>query len=211
MAESAQGILVGKGEREVLIRPDMATMLAFVFCDAAIEPALLRKALTRAVDRTFNMITVDGDTSTSDSLLLVATGKAGNPPITSADAAGPFREALHKVMLELAHLVVRDGEGATRIARISVTGARSLNEARAVARAIACSSLVKTALAGGDPTARASGSDTPEIDDAANALNRLDELFLQEPADPNYQARRDNTLIISLGCATGCSNGLQLA
>jgi glutamate N-acetyltransferase / amino-acid N-acetyltransferase len=136
-----------------MIAPDMATMLAFVFTDAAIDRKLLQSMVAKAADVTFNCITVDGDTSTSDTVLVAATGKAEMKPIRhGADPrARPFREALEGVMRDLAHQIVRDGEGATKFVEIEVTGAKSVADARRAAMAIANSPLVKTAIAGEDP------------------------------------------------------------
>jgi glutamate N-acetyltransferase / amino-acid N-acetyltransferase len=146
------GIAKGAG----MIQPDMATMLAFLFTDAAIEPAALRDALGPATDASFNAITIDSDTSTSDTLLIFATGAAvarGAPRIGLAEDPRlvNFRAALDEVMLDLAHQVVKDGEGATKFVKVSVTGAESSAAARAIARSIANSPLVKTAIAGEDP------------------------------------------------------------
>jgi glutamate N-acetyltransferase / amino-acid N-acetyltransferase len=143
------GIAKGSG----MIAPDMATMLAFVFTDAAIDRKLLQSMVAKAADVTFNCITVDGDTSTSDTVLVAATGKAEMKPIRhGADPrARPFRAALEGVMRDLAHQIVRDGEGATKFVEIEVTGAKSVADARRAAMAIANSPLVKTAIAGEDP------------------------------------------------------------
>ncbi|MFN0115412.1 MAG: bifunctional glutamate N-acetyltransferase/amino-acid acetyltransferase ArgJ [Paracoccaceae bacterium] len=143
------GIAKGSG----MIAPDMATMLVYIFTDAAIPQQLLQKMLSRHMDTTFNAITVDSDTSTSDTLILAATGQGPAAPITSASGpvAKAFEAGLAKVMLDLAHQVVRDGEGATRFVEVAVTGARSDADARKVALAIANSPLVKTAIAGQDP------------------------------------------------------------
>ena len=137
------GIAKGSG----MIAPDMATMLVYIFTDAAIARPLLQEMLGDLTDRTFNCITVDGDTSTSDTLLMAATGKSA----AISDRGGPFEDALHAVMLDLAHQVVRDGEGATKFVEVSVTGAASDGDARKVAQAVANSPLVKTAIAGEDP------------------------------------------------------------
>ena len=138
-----------------MIAPDMATMLAFVFTDAPIAAAALRALLRREVEDTFNAVTVDGDTSTSDTLLLIATGaaaKAGAPKI--AKAGDPrlkdFRRALAGVLADLSEQIARDGEGARKLVRISVTGAVSKKSARRIALSIANSPLVKTAIAGED-------------------------------------------------------------
>ncbi len=136
------GIAKGSG----MIAPDMATMLCFVFTDAAIPAATLQPLLAHAVDSSFNCTTVDSDTSTSDTVLLFATGQAGNPP---ADLAG-FAAALQQVLLDLALMVVRDGEGAQKLISIEVTGAAGDESARRVALAVANSPLVKTAIAGED-------------------------------------------------------------
>ena len=137
------GIAKGSG----MIAPDMATMLVYIFTDASVERPLLQDMLSDLTDRTFNCITVDGDTSTSDTLLLAATGRSA----TVTERGGPFEDALHAVMLDLAHQVVRDGEGATKFVEIAVTGAETDADARRVASAIANSPLVKTAIAGEDP------------------------------------------------------------
>jgi len=141
-------IIKGSG----MIAPDMATMLGYIFTDAAVAPAYLQELLSAAADRTFNCITVDSDTSTSDTVLAFATGKAGNAPIAGPDSAGAdaFAAALEDVCLQLAHLVVKDGEGAQKFVAVTVTGAVSDASARKVGLAIANSPLVKTAIAGED-------------------------------------------------------------
>jgi glutamate N-acetyltransferase/amino-acid N-acetyltransferase len=145
---TVNGIAKGSG----MIAPDMATMLAFVFTDAAIGAPALQAALTAATDRSFNCITVDSDTSTSDTLLLFATGGSGHDPILDADDArlADFRRQLDAVCLDLAHQVVRDGEGASKFVAITVTGAVTDLSARRIGLAIANSPLVKTAIAGED-------------------------------------------------------------
>lgn len=138
------GIAKGSG----MIAPDMATMLVYLFTDVAISQADLQAVLSELTDSTFNSITVDSDTSTSDTLLLCATGKSG----VAADQHDiAFKDALRSVMLDLAHQVVRDGEGATKFIEIRVTGAKSNADARVHALSIANSPLVKTAIAGEDP------------------------------------------------------------
>ncbi len=135
-----------------MIAPDMATMLVYIFTDAAVAQHDLQNALSDLTDRTFNCITVDSDTSTSDTLLLAATGASGVEIGNGRTASGKaFRAALRGVMLDLAHQVVRDGEGATKFVEIAVTGAASPADARRAALAIANSPLVKTAIAGEDP------------------------------------------------------------
>jgi glutamate N-acetyltransferase/amino-acid N-acetyltransferase len=143
------GIAKGSG----MIAPDMATMLAYIFTDAAIAPAALQRMVSRHVVHTFNAITVDGDTSTSDALIVAATGRARAAPITDlrGKSARAFEKALAGVMRDLALQVVRDGEGATKLVEVAVTGAETPADARTVAMAIANSPLVKTAIAGQDP------------------------------------------------------------
>lgn len=137
-----------------MIAPNMGTMLAFLFTDAKIPPAVLKRLLVEANERSFNSITVDGDTSTSDSVFLCATGE-GKPhkPVRSASDAHlrDFKKALQTVMTDLAQQIVRDGEGARKFATITVTGAASEKAARRIGLAIANSPLVKTAIAGEDP------------------------------------------------------------
>ncbi|MBU3031259.1 bifunctional glutamate N-acetyltransferase/amino-acid acetyltransferase ArgJ [Paracoccus marinaquae] len=142
------GIAKGSG----MIAPDMATMLVYVFTDAKIAATLLQRALSSGLDRSFNAITVDSDTSTSDALILAATGQGGAAEITSLEGGtgAAFVQALHGVMRDLAQLVVRDGEGATKFVEVQVTGAVSEADAQRVAMAIANSPLVKTAIAGED-------------------------------------------------------------
>jgi glutamate N-acetyltransferase/amino-acid N-acetyltransferase len=142
------GIAKGAG----MIAPDMATMLSFLFTDAPIAASVLQELLSATVGDTFNAITIDGDTSTSDTVLLFATGKAGGARIERADdpRLEPFRAALAEVMRDLAHWIVKDGEGARKFVGITVTGAESDASARRIAFSIANSPLVKTAVAGED-------------------------------------------------------------
>jgi glutamate N-acetyltransferase/amino-acid N-acetyltransferase len=142
------GIAKGSG----MIAPNMATMLVFLFTDADLSPAVAQALISKHVDLTFNTITVDGDTSTSDTLLLFATGASGAPRIE--DPRDPrlavFEAALHETMLDLALQVVKDGEGAEKIIRIEITGAVNDASARRIGLAIGNSPLLKTAVAGGD-------------------------------------------------------------
>ena len=140
------GIAKGSG----MIAPDMATMLVYIFTDAKIPAATLQKLLSRNVDASFNSITVDSDTSTSDTLLIAATGQSAAAALKGTHLKA-FEAALQSVMLNLAHQVIRDGEGATKFVEIRVTGAASNPDAHRVALAIANSPLVKTAIAGQDP------------------------------------------------------------
>ncbi len=142
------GIIKGSG----MIAPDMATMLGCIFTDAAVSPEFLQRALSAANGRSFSCITVDGDTSTSDTVLAFATGRAGNAPLVDddSDGADAFRAALADLCHQLALLVVRDGEGATKLIEIRVEGAESDRSAHRIALSIANSPLVKTAIAGED-------------------------------------------------------------
>jgi len=143
------GISKGAG----MIRPNMATMLGFVATDAAIVPALVQQLVREAADESFNRITIDGDTSTNDSFVLIATQRAGNAPIESLDSADgrALREAVFDVSRRLAQAIVRDGEGATKFITIRVEGGASIDECRQAAYAIGHSPLVKTAFFASDP------------------------------------------------------------
>ncbi len=144
--------LLGCAKGAGMIHPQMATMLAYVITDAAIAPALLRRALTGVAGRTFNSITVDGDTSTNDTALVLANGASGARTIRAGTTGyRAFVAALEKVCRKLALEIVADGEGASRVVEIDVRGARTARAAEQVARTIAGSALVKTALAGADP------------------------------------------------------------
>jgi glutamate N-acetyltransferase/amino-acid N-acetyltransferase len=142
------GIAKGSG----MIAPDMATMLCFAFTDAAIPSALLTRTLARGVKRSFNRVTVDSDTSTSDTVLLVATGQAAHERLHVHDrkALRDFRRSLESLLLDLALQVVRDGEGAQKLVRVDVRGAVSRKSAHRIAMSVANSPLVKTAIAGSD-------------------------------------------------------------
>ncbi len=142
------GIAKGAG----MIAPDMATMLGFVFTDAAIPAKVLRDILKPAVERSFNSITVDGDTSTNDTVLLFATGQAEHAPVRAAGDAKlkDFKRKLEEVLVDLARQIIQDGEGASKFVTVTVTGAASPRAARRIAFAIANSPLVKTAIAGED-------------------------------------------------------------
>jgi len=140
------GIAKGSG----MIAPDMATMLSFIFTDAAIPALALQAMLSKGVEHSFNCVTIDSDTSTSDTVLLFATGQAGNAPTEDPGALADFRRALNEVLHELAMLVVRDGEGAQKLVQITVEGAVSNASAKRIGLAIANSPLVKTAIAGED-------------------------------------------------------------
>ena len=145
---SVYGVAKGAG----MIRPDMATLLAFVLTDAFVSPSALQTLLSRAVDSTFNRITVDGDTSTNDTVLALASGLAGGQLLDgNRDALGRLGEALREVCQDLARMMVRDGEGATKVVDVRVSGAVSDEAALSIARTVAESPLVKTAIHGEDP------------------------------------------------------------
>jgi len=204
------GIAKGSG----MIAPDMATMLVYIFTDARLPRADLQKLVGELNDKTFNCITVDSDTSTSDTVLVAATGASGQ------DVSGvpAFEEALHGVMLDLAHQVVRDGEGATKFVEISVTGAISNDEAKTHARAIANSPLIKTAIAGEDPNwgrvVMAIGKSGAEADRDTLAIRFGDILVAEkgwvspgysEAAGAAYMRRQDLKISVDLGLGTGAA------
>ena len=143
------GISKGAG----MIRPNMATMLGFVATDAAVDPALMQQLVTEAADESFNCITIDGDTSTNDSFVLIATRRAGNAPVTSLESADGrvLRDAVVEVSRQLAQAIVRDGEGATKFITVQIDGGRTEAECKQVAYAVGHSPLVKTAFFASDP------------------------------------------------------------
>ncbi|HYC03885.1 MAG TPA: bifunctional glutamate N-acetyltransferase/amino-acid acetyltransferase ArgJ [Azospirillaceae bacterium] len=173
-----------------MIAPDMATMLGFIFTDAAISAPALQAMLSASNERSFNCVTVDGDTSTSDTVIMAATGTAGHKPVT--DAADPraraFRKALDAVCLDLAQQIVRDGEGATKFVTLTVRGAASNKAAKRIALTVANSPLVKTAIAGED-------ANWGRI---VAAVGRAGE-----------KADRDR-LVISIGGVQICANGMEV-
>ncbi|MCB1631663.1 MAG: bifunctional glutamate N-acetyltransferase/amino-acid acetyltransferase ArgJ [Pseudomonadales bacterium] len=210
-AVTVSGIAKGAG----MIRPDMATMLAFVATDATVDPALLDALLGRAVDASFNAITVDGDTSTNDACVLVATGAAGAPPIRSITDAGAMElaAALEEVCLELAQAIVRDAEGATKFVEVMVRGGLDVAECRRAAYAVAESPLVKTALFASDPNwgrilAAVGRAGVAGLDVARVAID-LDEVPIVRGGarDPAYteadgqrvMAREEIRIVIDLG------------
>jgi len=181
--ESAIAIEIGGKEVRIgamtkgvgMIHPNMATMLAFIGTDANLDKRFARTALKRAVDRTFNMITVDGDTSTNDSCFLLANGLSGAPTLAASSAdAERFAEALEAVCTDLARKMAADGEGASKLLQVDVTGAATEADARAAARAVVGSSLVKAALHGEDPNwgriFAAVGNSSAKVDASRAAL-----------------------------------------
>lgn len=158
-----------------MIHPNMATMLCFIATDAAVERGFLQGALRRCADRTFNMLSVDGDTSTNDMALMLANGAAGNPAVQEGTPdAGLFESALYEVLANLTRRMAQDGEGATKLIEVTIEGAASLEDARKAARAVVRSSLVKAAVHGGDPNwgrvICAIGSSGATVEEAKMAL-----------------------------------------
>jgi glutamate N-acetyltransferase/amino-acid N-acetyltransferase len=167
------GIAKGVG----MLQPNMATMLAYLATDAKVSQAMLQQLVKEVADESFNRVTVDGDTSTNDSFVLMATGKAGNAEIRSRDDAayGALRAALTGVAQELAIKIARDGEGATKLITVEVQNAKSVDEAHRVAKSIAHSPLVKTAFFASDPNLgrliMAIGNAIPSLGNAVHDLN----------------------------------------
>jgi len=207
------GIAKGSG----MICPDMATMLGFLFTDAAIDPALLQEMLSAANERSFNAITVDGDTSTNDMAAILASGRSGQI-VRGSDDAGIFFSALETVMTFLARLIVLDGEGATKLVEIRVEGAENDEDAKKAARTIAGSSLVKTAMNGEDANwgriIAAVGRSGARVDTERLTV-KFNDLAILEPgyrsdfseeeakkilAEPGY------TITISMGRGTGSAS-----
>ncbi len=154
VSEELDGISItigGMGKGSGMIHPNMATMLGFITTDVNITQPMLQKALKKAIDTTFNMITVDGDTSTNDSVIVLANGEAGNAVIDSeGEAFDKFFNCLYEVCKYIAISIVRDGEGATKLLEVNLTGAKSFEDGKALAKSILTSSLVKTAFFGED-------------------------------------------------------------
>jgi len=215
-AVTIAGIAKGSG----MICPDMATMLAFVFADAALPAGILQSLLERANARSFNRITVDGDTSTSDMVLLFATGRAGapEPAIENAEDArlSDLKAKIEQVMVDLAQQVVRDGEGARKFITVDVAGARDEAAAKRVAMAIANSPLVKTAIAGEDPNwgriLMAVGKSGEAVDPGALRVWLGDHLVAErgarhpaydEAQAKAYMAEADILIRVDLGAGVG--------
>jgi len=151
-AGNSQFTIGGVAKGSGMIHPNLATMLCFLSTDAAVELDFLKLALQKAVDISFNLVSVDGDTSTNDMVSIMANGIAGNEPITSDNwLAGAFQQALEQVCIYLAKCIARDGEGATRLIEVTISGAPSVAQARLAARTVVSSPLVKTAVHGSDP------------------------------------------------------------
>lgn len=207
---SIGGMAKGSG----MIHPDMATMLSVVVTDAAIEQPALETALRQAVNRSFNRMTVDGDTSTNDTVVILASGQAGQPALTEAtgEAFERFCAALTEVCVTLAKAVARDGEGATKLVEITVRGAASEVEAVSAAKTVAISPLMKTALFGNDPNwgraLMAIGRSGVQVDPAQVSL-WLGEFQLVKQGEPQafdpaqarawLEAQTEVTLLADLG------------
>ncbi|MEJ6479260.1 MAG: bifunctional glutamate N-acetyltransferase/amino-acid acetyltransferase ArgJ [Octadecabacter sp.] len=202
------GIAKGSG----MIAPDMATMLVYIFTDALISQSALQSLLGTLTDQTFNCITVDSDTSTSDTLLMGATGASG----VDVSESVAFAQALHDVMLDLAHQVVRDGEGATKFVKVRISGAATDADARKVGLAIANSPLVKTAIAGEDPNwgriVMAVGKSGAQADrdkltirfgDIVVAENGWVSPDYAEKAGADYMKQQDLCILVDMGLAGG--------
>ena len=142
--------LAGLAKGAGMIHPDMATLLSFVCTDAAISAPVLKELLRQGVQRSFNRISIDGDTSTNDTVLLLASGHAGHPLVSKVAAAAPFSQLLDRLLADLALQIVADGEGVSRVFQVAVKGAASPKQARQAAATVATSPLVKTAMAGAD-------------------------------------------------------------
>ncbi|MGG6295461.1 bifunctional ornithine acetyltransferase/N-acetylglutamate synthase [Leptolyngbya sp. AN02str] len=218
------GISKGSG----MIHPNMATMLAFVTCDAAISPHLWQQMVSRAADKSFNQITVDGDTSTNDTLLALANGESRTPAITEMDAHAEKLEAmLTAVCIHLAKAIARDGEGATCLIEVQVSGAADDAAARQVARTIAGSALLKSAIFGRDPNwgriAAAAGRAGVPFDQG-NLQIKLGDFLLMEHGQPQAFDRdaanaylkaaaagtylEDDTVLISVNLGSGHGAGV---
>ncbi len=209
------GIAKGAG----MIMPNMATMLSFIITDASVEPAVLEKAFRRAVDTSFNAITVDGDTSTNDTCLIMANGMAENPVISNGSPeAHDFEQLLNNVLLSLAKQIVKDGEGATKFVEVRLTGATSDAAAKRAAMAIANSSLVKTAFFGQDANwgriFAAVGYSGIEVDQSRLSLQFDDVCMARngvfaggdaEARGTEVLRKKEFTVTVDLGLGNGCA------
>lgn len=209
------GIAKGSG----MIHPNMGTMLGFIVCDIAITPKLLDEALRHAVDKSFNMITVDGDTSTNDMVSIMCNGKAGNKEITKKDASyNLFLANLEKLCTHLAKLIISDGEGSTKLIEYRTKGAKTETDARQIVRTVSNSNLVKTAIFGSDPNwgriiaaaGRAGVDFNPELVDLyiGTELGKMHEVVKQAQPVPDIreQLRKvmtSSTIIILLDLNIG--------
>lgn len=217
MAGNSKFTVAGIAKGAGMIMPNMATMLSFIITDAAVDSIFLKRIFLKAVDISFNSITVDGDMSTNDTCLILANGKAGNPVICNGTPeAEIFESLLCDVLLSLAKLIVRDGEGATKFVEVLVQGAKDYNDAKKVALAIANSSLVKTAFFGQDANwgriFAAAGYSGAEIDQSRLSLSFDDVcmakngIFTGEDAETRgteVLKKKEFTVTIDLGIGNG--------
>ncbi|MDR1519037.1 MAG: bifunctional glutamate N-acetyltransferase/amino-acid acetyltransferase ArgJ [Planctomycetota bacterium] len=190
--EEAGLIMAGACKGSGMIAPNMATMLAFILTNAAAAPKALAAALDEVVPATFNLVSVDGDTSTNDSLFLLASGTTGVPAIakTSGKRFDKFVECLHQVCLSLCSQIARDGEGASKLVKILVTGAKKRKDAVAAAKTIAESPLVKTAMFGNDPNwgriICALGRSAAKVDEAKTSMSLCGKSMFEKGAPVNF-------------------------
>lgn len=215
------GIAKGAG----MIHPNMATMLCFITTDAAAQAGFLAQALKVAVDKSFNMVSVDGDTSPNDTVILMANGLSGHEVTADNTSANTFQEALDAICIHLAKAIARDGEGATKLIEVTVKGATTLPEARDAARTIACSNLVKTAIHGADPNwgriIVAAGRSLAKIEENKLALTICGVPVVHSGIPINFDAqqlsvllRQDNITIelnLNVGDATATAWGCDLS
>jgi glutamate N-acetyltransferase/amino-acid N-acetyltransferase len=192
----------GAAKGSGMIHPDMATLLCFLTTDAPVERGFLEGVLKEAVDASFNMVSIDGDVSPSDMVLLLANGMAGGQPITAGSSRSEaFQQALERVCLHLAKLIAADGEGATRLIEVTVSGAADLSQARKAARAVVSSSLVKAAVHGADPNwgrvVAAVGRSGADMDEAKIDLYLGDIQVIRAGRDLNSGKREVNRLLKS--------------
>ncbi len=208
------GMAKGSG----MIHPLMGTMLAFLTTDAPMDPALLRATLRATVDRTFNQVSVDGDPSTNDTVMIMAGGAAGGPAITEGGPMTAFAEGLETVCRSLAEQIAADGEGAQHRIDVSVSGARSDTDARRIARAVCSSSLVKTAVHGADPNwgriAAAAGRAGAAIDPDRLTI-RLGDLTVYDGAPLPFDERAASEVlrapVVGIGLEVGLGGGSGMA
>jgi len=229
MAVSCDGVsftIGGAAKGSGMIHPDLATLLCFLTTDAAVELKFLGQALAEAAALSFNMVSIDGDTSPNDMMLVMANGKAGNPPIAAgSEGAAVFQQALNMVSISLARDIARDGEGATRLIEVTVAGAPDLAQARAAARTVVASPLVKAAIHGRDPNwgriMAAVGRSGAEVEEAKIDLYIGDSCVLKggcvQPCDEEKMAEMLGSdevpisLLLNLGTASATAWGCDLS
>jgi len=216
----------GAAKGSGMIHPDLATLLCFLTTDAAVEVNFLGQALAEAAALSFNMVSIDGDTSPNDMMLMMADGEAGNPPISAgSEEAVVFQQALNMVSISLARKIARDGEGATRLIEVTVAGAPGLAQARVAARAVVASPLVKAAIHGRDPNwgriVAAVGRSGVEVEEAKIDLYIGDSCVLKGGCPQPYDETKmmemlgsdevPISLLLNLGTATATAWGCDLS